>query len=197
MRFLSQQLWPNCFHKSYTVTRSFIALDKALPRRIRMMKSLILMKMKTWGQRRLIGSQWIFEARALASGSALQQVNNKKTSWSFVPKNLIFAKTKGRGYNLWKFVSRICVDGQIDVAFLKPAWEYPKGLGGCDQAGRFNKHMSQTLHKGFHTVLWSFQIALVVSLTNILQPTLVKCVNCARRFNVFQPSSNLVLSICS
>ena len=93
-----------------------------------MMNSLILMKMKTWGQRRLIGSQWIFEARALASGSALQQVNNKKTSWSFVPKNLIFAKTKGRGYNLWKFVSGICVDGQIDVAVLKPAWKYPKGL---------------------------------------------------------------------
>ena len=186
MRFLSQQLWPNCFHKSYTVTISFIALDKALPWRIRMMKSLILMKMKTWGQRRLIGSQWIFEARTLASGSALQQVNNKKTSWSFVPKNLSFAKTKGRGYNLWKFVSRICVDGQIDVAVLKPAWKYPKGLVDVIKQGGL-----------INTTLWSFQIALVVSLTNILQPTLVKCVNCARRFNVFQPSSNLVLSICS
>ena len=39
-----------------------------------------------------------------------------------------------------KMVSGKCVDGQIDVAFLKPAWQSLKGRGGCD--------LINTCHKG-------------------------------------------------
>ena len=125
MRFLFKQLWPNCFHKSYTITISFycirqslIIMGKGILTLTRMMKSLNCKNvgLVTWLQRHLIGSQWIFEARMPASGSALE-VNNKENLM------VIFAGEKsGTLFDKFAWCMNL-IGGQIDVVFLKRAWQ--------------------------------------------------------------------------